>query len=106
MKVDEKTGEKIPETPEEAFQLWDENLANMDHCCECEHGIEHYVCVQYCNATSKQNCIWKWKGTQRIVRAKDFTPEKCYVKEMTYQEWENYSKAHKLVRFNDLGLSS
>ncbi|MEE9215617.1 MAG: hypothetical protein V3U54_12755 [Thermodesulfobacteriota bacterium] len=95
-----------PETPEEALDLLLENLNNISHCCECERGIEHYVCMQYCKASSEENCIYEWVGNERIVQTISDDKEHAYVQVMTFAEWKIWVKTHKIINYGDLGLAS
>lgn len=95
-----------PETPEEALDQLLENLGPHSHCCECERGIEHYVCIQYCKATSTENCNYQWRGQERIVQQISADHEHADVLLMTFPEWTEWIKTHQVIKFGDLGLAS
>lgn len=77
------------------------------HCCECEHSIQHHVCVQYpnCNASSAENCNYRWTGKRRIVGWISDDLSEARVKDMTYQEYLKWAETHPPIRFRDLGLN-
>lgn len=95
-----------PKTPEEALDLLLENLNAISHCCECERGIHHFVCLQFCKATSEQNCIYQWSGKENIVGYISKDKEFAYHKPMTFKEWQDWIKTNKIIKFGELGLAS
>ncbi|KKN68197.1 hypothetical protein LCGC14_0454220 [marine sediment metagenome] len=109
MKIDEKTGKKIPETPEEAFALWDENLSMKDksHCCECERGILHSICMYYdsCQATSEENCNYKFSSEYIVINYNQITGQAKSV-EMKWEEYLEYCKTNTLTKLSDYGLTT
>ena len=94
---------------------WDEflheffpTISHETHCCECERGIRHIVCVEYptCQATASENCNYRWAGEEAIVV--DITPDKQHIriKTMDFQAWEIYrTQGGKIIKLGDYGLA-
>lgn len=94
------------ETPEEALDQLLENLGPHSHCCECERGIHHHVCIQYCKANSTENCTYQWKGEELIVHYLSEDHEKALSLRMTFEQWTEWIKTNQVIKFGDLGLAS